>query len=150
VFVGAVSEGQWVTLCRYLGLDGLLADPGLQKRMDQIEARARTIPVFAAAIRLRERATLVVDLERLGLPFSPINKPSDMFTDPHVMRPGGLARSTLASGESFRAPALPFEVDGVMLTGGGDVDAVGAHTAAVLAGLGLGPAEIAAATGEAA
>ncbi|MFN3937115.1 MAG: CaiB/BaiF CoA transferase family protein [Gemmobacter sp.] len=149
VFVGAVSEGQWVTLCTHLGLAELLADPGLRSRMDQINARARTIPVFAAAIRRLDRATLVADLERLGLPFSPIAKPSDMFADPHVMRPGGLAVSRLASGETFRAPALPFEVDGAMLTGGGDVDAPGAHTAQVLQALGLGADEIAAASGAA-
>lgn len=150
VFVGAVSENQWLTLCTYLGLEGLLADPGLQGRMDQINARARTIPVFAAAIRLRDRATLVADLERLGLPFSPISRPSDMFADPHVMREGGLATSTLWTGETFRAPALPFEVDGTMLTGGGDVDALGGHTAEVLGALGLDAAAIARAAGEAA
>lgn len=150
VFVGAVSESQWVTLCTYLGLTGLLADPGLQIRMDQINARARTIPVFAAAIRLRNCAALVADLERIGLPFSPIAKPADMYDDPHVMRPGGLATSTLWTGETFRAPALPFEVDGTMLTGGGDVDAIGAHSAEVLADLGMTGDEIAVAMGKAA
>ena len=150
VFVGAVSENQWVTLCNWLGLQGFLDDPGLQRRMDQINARDRTIPVFAAAIRLRERATLMADLERLGLPFSPISKPSDMYDDPHVMRQGGMATSRLWTGETFRAPALPFEVDGTMLTGGGDVDAIGAHSAEVLEALGLTSAEITAAMGIAA
>lgn len=150
VFVGAVSENQWVTLCTWLGLQGLLDDPGLQKRMDQINARDRTIPVFAAAFRLRDKAAIMTDLERLGLPFSPIAKPQDMYDDPHVTRPGGMATSQLWTGETFRAPALPFEVDGVMLTGGGDVDAIGGHSAEVLESLGLSAAEITAAMGRAA
>ncbi len=150
VFVGAVSENQWVTLCTWLGLQGLLDDPALQKRMDQINARDRTIPVFAAALRLRDKAAIMADLERLGLPFSPIAKPQDMYDDPHVTREGGMATSHLWTGETFRAPALPFEVDGVMLTGGGDVDAIGAHSAEVLESLGLSAAEIAAAMGRAA
>lgn len=150
VFVGAVSENQWVTLCTWLGLQGLLDDPGLQKRMDQINARDRTIPVFAAAFRLRDKAAIMADLERLGLPFSPIAKPQDMYDDPHVTRPGGMATSQLWTGETFRAPALPFEVDGVMLTGGGDVDAIGGHSAEVLESLGLSAAEITAAMGRAA
>lgn len=58
IFVGAVSENQWVALCNWLGLDGLLSDPSLQERMDQINARERTIPVFAAALRRYERARL--------------------------------------------------------------------------------------------
>ncbi|MFU8779300.1 MAG: CaiB/BaiF CoA transferase family protein [Roseovarius sp.] len=150
VFVGAVSENQWVTLCTLLGLQGLLDDPGLQKRMDQINGRDRTIPVFAAAFRLRDKASIMADLERLGLPFSPIAKPQEMYDDPHVTRPGGMATSQLWTGETFRAPALPLEVDGVMLAGGGDVDAIGGHSTEVLESLGLTEAEITAAMGRAA
>jgi crotonobetainyl-CoA:carnitine CoA-transferase CaiB-like acyl-CoA transferase len=137
MFVGAVTEGQWATLCRLLGLDELLADPGLQARMDQIEARGRTIPIVAAAIASREAGPLAEAFERLGIPYSPIAKPSDMYSDPHVMRPGGLATSRLPDGQSFRAPSLPFDVDGIMLTGGGDVPALGQDTGAVLGSLGL-------------
>lgn len=137
MFVGAVTEGQWVALCRLLGLDELLADPGLQARMDQIEARDRTIPIVAKAIATRQSDQLAKDFERLGIPYSPIAKPSDMYSDPHVMRPGGLATSRLPDGQSFRAPALPFDVDGLMQAGGGDVPALGQDTVSVLGALGL-------------
>ncbi|TPI27927.1 CoA transferase [Mesorhizobium sp. B3-2-1] len=137
MFVGAVTEGQWAALCRLLELDELLADPGLQARMDQIDARHRTIPVVAKAIASRQSAQLGTDFERLGIPYSPIARPSDMYSDPHVMRPGGLATSRLPDGQSFRAPALPFQVDGLMLTGGGDVPAPGQDTDQVLGSLGF-------------
>jgi crotonobetainyl-CoA:carnitine CoA-transferase CaiB-like acyl-CoA transferase len=91
----------------------------------------------AKAIALRESGQLATDFERLGIPYSPIARPSDMFSDPHVMRPGGLATSRLADGQSFRAPSLPFDVDGAMLSVGGDVPALGQDTAAVLGSLGL-------------
>lgn len=137
MFVGAVTEGQWAALCRLLGLDELLADPGLQARMEQIDARDRTIPIVARAIASRQSGPLAEAFEKLGIPYSPIAKPSDMYSDPHVMRPGGLATSRLPDGQSFRAPSLPFDVDGVMLTGGGDVPALGQDTSSVLASLGL-------------
>ena len=73
-----------------------------------------------------------------------------MYADPHVMREGGLGQSRLWTGETFRAPALPFEIDGRMVTGGGDVMAIGADTAEVLGALGLSPAQIDAARGQAA
>ena len=63
------------------------------------------------------------------------------------MRPGGLATSRLPDGQSFRAPSLPFEVDSIMLAGGGDLPAVGQDTEAVLADLGLDASAIAAARG---
>lgn len=147
IFVGAVTEGQWATLCRLLELDELLDDPRLKTRMDQIEARGWTIPIVAKAIARRDADGLLRSFEELGIPYSPIAKPCDMYEDPHVMRPGGLVTSNMPDGRSFRAPALPFEVDGAMASGGGDLPAVGQHTAETLQALGLDDAAIAAARG---
>ncbi|BCH28542.1 CoA transferase [Mesorhizobium sp. L-8-10] len=137
MFVGAVTESQWAALCRLLELDDLLADPALQTRMDQINARDRTIPVVAAAISMRLSAELSENFEALGIPYSPIAKPSDMYSDPHVMRPGGLAASRMPDGQTFRAPSLPVDVDGMMMNAAGDVPALGADTTSVLSALGL-------------
>ncbi len=137
MFVGAVTEGQWAALCGFLGLSGLLADPNLQTRMDQIDARDRTIPVVAAAIARRRSTDLSREFEALGIPYSPIAKPSDMYFDPHVMRPGGLVSSRTAEGDAFRAPSLPIDVDGAMINAGGDVPALGADTSRVLGDLGF-------------
>lgn len=147
IFVGAVTEGQWVALCRLLELGELLSDPTLQTRMDQIDARARTIPVVATAISRRNAEDLSKAFEQLGIPFSPIAKPSDMYSDPHVMRPGGLVASHLPDGQAFRAPSLPVDVDGAMMNAGGDVPALGADTTAVLAALGFDPEAIGKARG---
>jgi len=149
VFVGAVTEGQWTALCRLLELQALLDDPRLQKRMDQIDARDWTIPIIAEAIAARDSGALLRAFEDLGIPFSPIARPGDMYQDPHVMRPGGLATSRMPDGETFRAPSLPFEVDGAMPAGGGDVPAAGQDTDEVLGALGLDRREIRAARGHA-
>jgi crotonobetainyl-CoA:carnitine CoA-transferase CaiB-like acyl-CoA transferase len=136
LFVSAVTEGQWATLCDILGLQGLKADPRLQTKMDTINARSWTLPIVTAVIAGRQFDELVNALEVKGISFSPIAKPGDMFSHPHVMRPGG------------RAPALPFEVDGTMMTGGGDLPEVGQHTAEVLGALGLSANDIEAARGQ--
>jgi crotonobetainyl-CoA:carnitine CoA-transferase CaiB-like acyl-CoA transferase len=147
IFVSAVTENQWRTLCTYLELHDLLADPGLQTRMDQIDARGRTLPIVAAAIAKRSFDELVAAFEDLGLPYSPIAKPVDMYSDPHVLRPGGLTDSEMPDGRHFRAPSMPFAVDGEMLAGGGDVSAVGQDTETILSDLGLSKSQIAAASG---
>jgi len=148
LFVGAVTEGQWATLCDILGLADLKADPRLQSRMDCINARSWVIPIVTAAVAKRTATELMAAFEPAGIPFAPIAKPSDMFQDPHVMRPGGLAVSRMADGRKFRAPSLPVEVDGAMVRGGGDVAAVGQDTDAVLGELGLDRDAIAAARGK--
>ncbi len=150
IFVGAVTEGQWASLCDILGLTELKSDPRLQTKMDTINARHWTLPLVERAVAERQSADLMSAFERSGIPFSPIARPSDMFEDPHVMRPGGLATSRLPDGKTFRAPSLPFEVDGRMLTGGGDVASLGQHTEEILKQLGLEADAIAAARGSAA
>lgn len=149
LFVGAVTEHQWEKLCRILGLERLLDDPRLQSRMDQIDNRSWTLPIFAEAIAGRRYDDLVKAFEEAGLPFSPINRPAEMFDDPHVNRPGGLLTTTMPDGQSFRAPALPYEVDG-KLPGpdNPDLPEIGQDTEAVLAELGLTEEEVAAARGK--
>lgn len=149
IFVAAVTEGQWTALCGLLQLDELLSDPRLQTRLDQIEARSWTVPVVAKAIAARAADGLLERFEALGIPYSPIARPCDMYDDPHVMRPGGLTTSRMPDGTSFRAPSLPFEVDGVMQAVGGDLPAIGQHTTAILRGLGLDDDAIATARGNA-
>ena len=148
IFVSAVTEGQWATLCDILGLAELKSDPRLQTKMDTINARGWTLPLVAKAVAGRAFAALTHEFEEKGISYAPISKPSDMLSDPHVMRQGGLATSRLPDGRSFRAPALPFEVDGTMLTGGGDLAAIGQHTGDVLGALGLEQDQIAAARGK--
>lgn len=148
IFIGAVTEGQWVTLCNILGLESLRDDPGLQKRMDQIEARDRTIPIVAEAVRARAFDELLQAFEPAGIPFSPIHRPAEMYDDPHVNRAGGLFTSTLPEGTTYRAPAMPFEIDDKPLCGDGlDIAAIGADTRAVLSAAGLSDEDIARASG---
>lgn len=148
IFVGAVTEGQWTALCHLLGLTELLDDPGLQNRMDQINARSWTVPIVAKAIGSRDADELLTRFADIGIPYSPIAKPADMYENPHVMRPGGLATSRMPDGSTFRAPSLPFEVDGDMLTGGGDLPSIGQDTDAVLTEMGLDALAIEAARGK--
>ncbi|MFA3920834.1 CaiB/BaiF CoA transferase family protein [Ruegeria hyattellae] len=149
IFVGAVTEGHWIILCKSIGLEHLLEDARLQTKMDQIEARDWTLPVFAEAIQKHNFDKLVEMFEASGIPFSPINRPADMYRDPHVMRPGGLNLSHLPDGHTFRAPGLPIEVDGNMPSPASlDVADVGDDTDSILAEIGLSAAEIHAASGK--
>ena len=148
MFVGSVTEGQWVKLCDILGLDELKSDPRLQTRMDQIEARDWTLPIIAKAIASRQERDLLEAFEGAGIPFSPIARPAQMYDDPHVNRPGGLLTSALPEGGEFRAPGLPLEVDGAPLEQGDfDLPGIGGDTEAVLSAIGLSKEAIQSATG---
>ena len=149
IFIGAVTEGQWATLCGILGLEALKTDPRLQTRPDQIAARGWTLPMIASTVKGRTFADLIAKFEPSGIPFSPIHRPAEMYADPHVMRPGGLLTSRLPEGTTFRAPGLPFEVDGAAVAPANvDIAAIGAETEAVLGALGIDAERVRAARGD--
>jgi crotonobetainyl-CoA:carnitine CoA-transferase CaiB-like acyl-CoA transferase len=135
IFIGVVTEGHWQSFCREFGLKEFLEDKTLRSTTDRIMARNRIIPRVAEEIKRWDVAKLSAKLDRLNICFSPINRPEDLLTDPHVLRPGGLVNNTNANGKPFRVPALPIEWNGGHLGEGLQVPVLGADTEAVRAEL---------------
>ena len=135
IFIGVVTEGHWQSFCREFGLQEFLDDPTLATTTDRILARSRIIPRAAEVIRGWDAAKLSARLDALNICFSPINRPEDLFDDPHVLRPGGLVNNINANGAPFRVPALPIEWNGANIGEGLKVPVLGADTSAVRAEL---------------
>jgi crotonobetainyl-CoA:carnitine CoA-transferase CaiB-like acyl-CoA transferase len=135
IFIGVVTEGHWQSFCREFGMTEFLDDPTLRTTTDRILARSRIIPRAAEVIKDWNAAELSARLDRLNICFSPINRPEDLFNDPHVQRPGGLVNNFNADGAPFRVPALPIEWNGANIGEGLKVPALGADTASVCAEL---------------
>jgi crotonobetainyl-CoA:carnitine CoA-transferase CaiB-like acyl-CoA transferase len=135
IFIGVVTEGHWQSFCREFGMTEFLDDPALRTTTDRILARSRIIPRAAEIIKGCNAADLSAKLDRLNICFSPINRPEDLFDDPHVLRPGGLVNNINANGEAFRVPALPIEWNGASIGEGLKVPVLGADTEAVRAEL---------------
>jgi crotonobetainyl-CoA:carnitine CoA-transferase CaiB-like acyl-CoA transferase len=133
IFIGVVTEGHWQSFCREFSLREFLDDPSLRTTTDRIFARGRIIPRAAEEIKRWDVAELSAKLDALNICFSPINRPEDLFDDPHVLRPGGLVNNVNANGATFRVPALPIEWNGANLGEGLKVAPLGADTAAVRA-----------------
>jgi crotonobetainyl-CoA:carnitine CoA-transferase CaiB-like acyl-CoA transferase len=135
IFIGVVTEGHWQSFCLELGLREFLDDPSLRTTTDRILARGRIIPRVAEVIKNWDVARLSEKLDQLNICFSPINRPEDLFNDPHVLRPGGLVNNINADGAPFRVPALPVQWNGANIGEGLKVPSLGADTAAVRAEL---------------
>lgn len=137
IFIGVVTDGHWQAFCDTYDLPEFLTDPRLKNATDRINARNWTVPIVAQKIMAHDMADLVKTLDQLNIPFAPINRPEDMFQDPHVLRDGGLVTSTNTDGQEFRCPTLPIELNGTGLGEGTRVPALGADTDDILAELGL-------------
>jgi len=143
LFVGVVSDGQWIAFCKAFGLDALGAEPDFAKNNQRVEARDRILPQVRALFAGMDRTDLVAKLEAIGLPFAPIARPDELFDDPHLVQSGGLMDVTIPGGAATRLPGLPIEFDGKRAPLRHDIPEVGADSDAILRELGFSDDEIA-------
>ncbi len=131
VFVAVVSDTQWRQFCAHFQLEDLAADEALASNGGRVEHRQRFMPALQALFSRLSRREAVRELEAAGLPFAEINKPSDLFADPHLSR-SGLLDLHLADGErrgaATRLPKLPLEMDGKRTQLRHDLPAAGEHS----------------------
>jgi crotonobetainyl-CoA:carnitine CoA-transferase CaiB-like acyl-CoA transferase len=101
-----------------------------------VKNRAWLIPKVGEILKAWTRGDLEKKLEDVGLPYAPINKPWDLFDDPHLNASGGLMEMRVAPGKSIRVPTLPLELDGERMGKRNDPPLVSENARAILAGLG--------------
>ena len=136
VFVGVVSDTQWLIFCRAFGFDDWLEDESLRENSNRVERRKDTImPRVRATFTELTKTDLMDTLQTAGLPFAPIARPEDLFDDPHLVQSGGLINLTLPDGKETNLPALPIEFDANRPRLGSNPPQPGEHTRAVLDGL---------------
>jgi crotonobetainyl-CoA:carnitine CoA-transferase CaiB-like acyl-CoA transferase len=143
IFIGVVTDALWEKFCRIFALDELWADESLRENNARVAARERIIPQIRALIATMTRAEVIARLEGTGLPFAPINRPEDLFDDPHLQH-GGLEDVTLDNGAHVRLPTIPLEIGGARIGAPQKLPKPGRDARRVLAGLGYDEERIAA------
>lgn len=136
VFIGVVSDSQWESFCRAFDFSDLGNDPELARNNQRVEAREWLMPKVRARIATMTKASVMSLCEEAGLPFSPIQRPEDLFDDRHLNESCGLAELTLANGDAVKVPMLPFEMNGRRLGTRLNVPDLGSHSRDLLGELG--------------
>lgn len=143
VFVGVVSDSQWIAFCDAFGLTEWASDETLSANNDRVARRDEIIPVLRELFSGMSKDELMAKLERTGLPFAPIQKPEDLIEDPHLLESGGLLEMTIPDGGKISLPAMPISIDGARPGLTIDPPEIGSHSEDVLRSLGLSDREIA-------
>jgi crotonobetainyl-CoA:carnitine CoA-transferase CaiB-like acyl-CoA transferase len=139
LFIGAVSDRQWATLCKVLDRTDLLADPELQTNEQRLEVRPALLQRLGETLQQRTIDAWSARLEAAGLPYAPIVRPEQLADDPHLRASGGLAPMTTEDGGSTEVVLLPLTLGGRRPTVRRPLPAVGEHTDEVLASLANAP-----------
>ena len=146
VFVGVVSDSLWKLFCEEFGLAEFAADRSLDSNNQRVEQKDRILPVIREIFSLMPKDEMTQRLERAGIPFAPINRPADLFDDPHLKAHGGLVDVTMQrgvnEGKTIGLPALPLEMNRRKLGLRSDLPAEGADSIRVLQEVGFSDEEI--------
>jgi crotonobetainyl-CoA:carnitine CoA-transferase CaiB-like acyl-CoA transferase len=132
LFIGAVSDKQFATLCNVLERPDLLADPGFATNAQRVAVRPRLLERLGEILREHRIDELSAKLEAAGLPYAPIVRPEQLVDDPHLRESGGIVPMQTDDGGSTDVVLLPLLMGGRRPGVRQPLAAVGEHTQEIL------------------
>jgi crotonobetainyl-CoA:carnitine CoA-transferase CaiB-like acyl-CoA transferase len=135
LFIGAVSDKQFQTLCRVIDRADLLDDPRMVTNASRVEVRTELLALLGETLAHHEIGPLSARLEAAGLPYAPIMRPDQLVDDPHLQASGGLVKMPVEDGSETDVVLLPLLMGGRRPGVRRPLPRIGEHTAEVLAKL---------------
>lgn len=132
LFIGAVSDKQFVALCDVLGCPGLAQEPQFATNAARVAARGALIPRLAEILKRQRADALTARLEAAGVPYAPIARPEQLVHDPHLKASGGLVPMATDDGGTTEVVLLPLLMGGRRPGVRQPLARVGEHTEEVL------------------
>jgi crotonobetainyl-CoA:carnitine CoA-transferase CaiB-like acyl-CoA transferase len=138
VFLGLQNEREWAILCRViLGQPELMQDPRFATNTDRVTHDHELTPIIESALRELTAAEVEARLDAAGIANARLRTPGEFAAHPQLAARDRW-RDIGTPGGPVRALLPPVTVAG-REAAMGDVPALGQHTAAILAELGLDP-----------
>lgn len=135
LFIGAVSDKQFTTLCRLLERPDLLDRPEYADNASRVAVRPQLLAELGAILLAHRIGELTTKLEAAGIPYAPIARPDQLVNDPHLKQSGGLAPMTTDDGGTTDVVLLPLLMGGRRPGVRMPLPKVGEHTEEVLSNL---------------
>ncbi|UEP33031.1 MULTISPECIES: CaiB/BaiF CoA transferase family protein [unclassified Burkholderia] len=112
LFIGAVSDKQFVTLCDVLGRPDLPAEPRFASNALRVAVRPALLDVLGDILKGHRVDELTPKLEAAGIPYAPIVRPEQLLDDPHLKASGGLVPMEADDGTTTDVVLLPLTMGG--------------------------------------
>ena len=135
IILAVGNDGQFQRFCDVVGLAELPPDPDFATNPARVANRVRLREKIVARLASFDRAPLLADLEKAGVPASPINTIGQMFDDPQAIARG--MRLDLDDGHGNKLPSVraPMVMSETPLIYDKPSPRLGEHTEEILAEL---------------
>jgi formyl-CoA transferase len=135
LFVGAVSDKQFTTLCEVIGHPDLAKDPKFATNALRVSVRPELLIRLGDIMRDFEINDLCHKLEAAGLPYAKVVRPDQLVHDEHLIQSGGLVPMQADNGEMTNAVLLPLLMGHRRLGVRSPLPKIGEHTQEILTSL---------------
>lgn len=132
LFIGAVSDKQFLTLCNVIERPDLAADPALATNAQRVAVRPELLARLDEILRHHRIDELSEKLEAAGIPYARIVRPDQLLEDPHLKASGGLVPMQTDDGGTTDVVLLPLLMGGRRPGVRQPLPRVGEHTDEVL------------------
>lgn len=134
LFIGAVSDKQFITLCDVLERPDLAAEPQFANNALRVAVRPELLIRLGEILKHHRADELSLKLEAAGIPYAPIMRPDQLLDDPHLKASGGLVPMETEDGTTD-VVLLPLLMGGRRPGVRQALARVGEHTQEILARL---------------
>jgi len=135
LFIGAVSDKQFATLCEVLTCPELAAEPQFANNALRVAVRPALLSRLSEILKHHRVDELAPKLEAAGIPYAPIVRPDQLLDDPHLKASGGLVPMEAEDGSMTDVVLLPLLMGGRRPGVRHALARVGQHTQEILARL---------------
>jgi len=111
VFIGVTSERHWKRFCETFGFTDWFTDDRLATNAGRVQEREWFLPALRKRLGRYSKAELMAMAEKAGIPFAPVNRPEDLFDDPHLNQSGSLVETLLPTGGTGKLPRIPLRLN---------------------------------------
>ncbi|MDE3233021.1 MAG: CoA transferase [Pseudomonadota bacterium] len=135
LFIGAVSDKQFISLCAVIDRADLANDPALATNAQRVAVRPELLKRLGDTLVQFEIDDLCAKLEAAGLPYAKVVRPDQLINDEHLIQSGGMVPITTDEGTTTQAVLLPLMMGGRRPGVRRPIAKVGEHTQEILAAL---------------
>jgi formyl-CoA transferase len=135
LFIGAVSDKQFATLCQVIERPDLANDPSLATNAQRVDVRPELLKELGKTLENKDLETMCEKLQAAGLPYAKVVRPDQLVSDEHLLASGGLVPMETENGGQTQVVLLPLLMDGRRPGVRHPLPAVGQHTEEVMATL---------------
>jgi len=140
--LGGANQSNWERIVKAIGMPQLGADPRFATNTDRMKNLKALVPILGDALKKKPSAHWISVFEAEGVPVGPVNKTSDMVSDPQVKAREMVIEVDHPKAGRVKAIGHPVKFSETRAQCKRPAPLLGEHTREVLKGLGYDDARI--------